>query len=66
MVVDADGKRVAVKSSAGSSGRWAVSSFAGKADAARLMEPLDDGPKKPLNVTTNLVGFPEGVKKVSI
>jgi hypothetical protein len=36
-----------------------------KADAARPVELLDDGPKEPLNATTNLVGFPEGGKKVS-
>jgi hypothetical protein len=29
------------------------------------MELLDDGPKEPLDTTTNLVGFPEGKKKVS-
>jgi hypothetical protein len=37
----------------------------GKADAARPTEPLDDGPKKPLDATTNLEGFPEGSKKVN-
>ena len=36
-----------------------------KADAARLTELLDDGPKEPLDPTTNLVRFPEGGKKVS-
>ncbi len=37
----------------------------GKADAARPTKLLDDGPKEPLGATTNLVGFPEGRKKVS-
>jgi hypothetical protein len=65
MVVDTGGKRVAVKSNMDGSGRRAVTSLEGKADAARPTEPLDDGPKEPLNAITNLVGFPEGGKKES-
>jgi hypothetical protein len=37
----------------------------GKAGAARPIELLDDEPKKPLDATTNLEGFPVGGKKVS-
>jgi hypothetical protein len=35
----------------------------GKVNAARPKELLDDDPKKLLDATTNLVGFPEGGKK---
>jgi hypothetical protein len=65
-VVDADSKQVAVKLSAGGSDQWAATSLEGKVDAARPTELLDDGPKEPLDATTNLVGFLEGSKKVSI
>ncbi len=65
MVIDANGKQVAVKLSTGSNGRQAATSLEGKANAARPTEPLDDGPKEPLNSTINLVGFPEVGKKVS-
>jgi hypothetical protein len=62
MVVNADGKQVAVESSAGGSSQRVATSLESKVDAARPTEPLDDGPKKPLDKTTNLVGFPEGGK----
>jgi hypothetical protein len=65
MVVDADGKQVIVKLSTDRSGCWVATSLEGKVDAVRPMELLDDGPKEPLDATTNLVGFPEGGKKVS-
>jgi hypothetical protein len=39
-----------------------VTSLESKADAARPTELLDDGPKEPLDATTNLVGFLEGGK----
>jgi hypothetical protein len=54
VVVDANGKQVAVKLSVGGSGQRAATSLEGKVDAARPTEPLDDGPKKPLDTTTNL------------
>jgi hypothetical protein len=54
LVVDANGKQLAVKLSTDSSGKWAATSLEGKVDAARPKEPLDDGPKEPLDATTNL------------
>jgi hypothetical protein len=42
-----------------------ATSLKSKVDAARPTELLDDGPKEPLDTTTNLVGFPEGGKKIS-
>jgi hypothetical protein len=45
VVVDADGKQVAVESSTGGSSLRAAISLESKADAARPMELLDDGPK---------------------
>ena len=65
VVVDANGKQVAVKSSVGGSSRQMATSLKSKVDAARPTELLDDGPKEPLDATTNQVGFPEGGKKIS-
>ena len=68
MVVDADGKRIAVEPNVVAGQR--ASGLEGKphkgARPTDGMHPFDGGAEDGLNVTTNLEGEPEGGKEVSL
>ncbi len=72
MIVNADRKRVGVKTSSSRGLKGTVPlegdgamGHSGQEGMAEDMEPLYNGAKAPFNVTTNLVGFPQERKKVS-